>query len=288
MESMSLKVPVTFSTSIDGKRKADIDLTEQCLSSTVSSCLVSWGLQNLGVQPDVQENTAPGVALGCDDGTVFILRSSGSASTTTTAASSPPLEPPTSPTSVRRFLGLGRPSSRSASPSSTKSSLSPFHVTRSRVVSAVTTEQAEAPKNYVDFEDEQERLRGMLKGKGHRDRHASTSRPRPDPSAEKIAVTQTSSNPGSSLRKEDTRSFLSTALSPASSTVSLSTSNPPSPPLFPAPSPEPGSSSLMTLRCHFFPPNSGSRRAITSLKAHQEGRVVTCLNAAGSAHFLIC
>ncbi|KAI0718156.1 WD40 repeat-like protein [Cerioporus squamosus] len=282
LEQFSLTVPVTFSTHADGKCKADSDLSEQSLSSTTLSCLASWELQNLHVAPDAKSHIAPGVALGCKDGSVSILRSSGMASTPgTTAASSPPLEPPTSPTGARRFLGLGRPSSRSASPSSTKSSLSPFHVTRSRIVSSVTTEQAQAPKNYVDFDEEQEKLRGMLRGKGHRDRHASTSRSRPDPPAEKITVTQTSSSLGSSLRKEDTRRSLSTALSPASSTLSLSTSSPPSPPLYPAPSPEPGSSSPMTLRCHFFPPHCGSGRAVASLKVHEGGRFVTCLNAAG-------
>ncbi|RPD74051.1 WD40 repeat-like protein [Lentinus tigrinus ALCF2SS1-7] len=281
MEQLALKVPVTFSVNRDGTRKTANDLSEQSLSSAISPCLASWGLENLVTLPEVKSEVAPGVAVGCKDGSVFILRSSGSTSTATTATSSPPLEPLTSPTSTKRFLGLGRPSSRSASPSSTKSSLSPFHVTRSRVVSSVTAEQAEAPKNYVDFEEEQEKLRGMLKGKGHRDRHASTSRSRPDPSAEKIAVSQTSSNPGSSLRKEDTRSYLSTALSPASSTLSLSTSNPPSPPLFPAPSPEPGSPSLLTLRCHFFPPHSDSGRVVTSLKVHEGGRFLTCLGAAG-------
>ncbi|RDX48877.1 WD40 repeat-like protein [Lentinus brumalis] len=281
LEQLSLTVPVTFSTHADGKCKGDSDLSEQGLSSTTSSCLASWELHSLHPAPEIKSDITSGVALGCKDGSVFILRSSRLTSTPgTTASSSPPLELLTSPTGARRFLGLGRPSSRSASPSSIKSSLSPFHVTRSRIVSSVTTEQAEAPKHYVDFDEEQEKLRGMLRGKGHRDRHASTSMSRPDPSPD-ITVTQTPSNTGSSLRKEDTRSYMSAALSPAASTLSLSASSPPSPPLYPAASPESGSSSPMTLRCHFFPPHAGSGRVVASLKVHEGGRFVTCLNAAG-------
>ncbi|EKM49792.1 uncharacterized protein PHACADRAFT_265486 [Phanerochaete carnosa HHB-10118-sp] len=43
---------------------------------------------------------------------------------------------------------------------------SPFHVSKSTVVSSVSTEQVEAPKNYIDFEDEQEKLKGLLRKRG--------------------------------------------------------------------------------------------------------------------------
>ena len=38
-------------------------------------------------------------------------------------------------------------------------------MTKSRVISSVTAELAEAPTNYVDFEDEQEKLKSMVKNK---------------------------------------------------------------------------------------------------------------------------
>ena len=250
-------------------------------SSAAPSCITCWGSPASSLLSDSKADSAPtqGVAVGCRDGSVFILRTTGqSGAAPSTQPASNSSESVLSPTSARRFLGLGRPTSRSASPSSTKSSLSPFQVTRSRIVSAVSNEQAEAPKNYVDFDDEQEKLRGMLKGKGHRDRHSSTSRTRPDKDAVPEKATQT---PGSSLLKDDTRSYLTSALSPTSSTLSLSLSGPPSPILAPAPSPEPGVPASLSLRCHIFPPQAGPGRAVTSLKLHDGGRYVTCLNAAG-------
>ncbi|EJF60945.1 WD40 repeat-like protein [Dichomitus squalens LYAD-421 SS1] len=281
----SLTVPVTFSTPASRSRgSAPVDPVDHSFSSAVPSYITCWGSHSSSLLSDSKSDprSVLGVVVGCRDGSVYILRSTGhSGAVPSVKPASNSSESVLSPTSARRFLGLGRPTSRSASPSSTKSSLSPFQVTRSRIVSAVSNEQAEAPKNYVDFDDEQEKLRGMLKGKGHRDRHLSTSRTRSDRDAVPEKATQSSQTPGSSLRKEDTRSYLASALSPTSSTQSLLLSGPPSPTLVPAPSPEPGSPTPLGLRCHTFPPQAGPGRLVTSLKLHDRGRYITCLNAAG-------
>ncbi|PIL35130.1 hypothetical protein GSI_02919 [Ganoderma sinense ZZ0214-1] len=281
----SLIVPVTFSSIAtppsQKTRKGLVDFVQESLTSSSPSCITYWDSHNPVAPSGSRLDSIPaeGVALGCSDGSVFVLRSigqSGSAPFVTI-----PSEPVSSPTGTRRYLGLGRPASRSASPSSTKSSLSPFHVTRSRIVSAVSNEQVEAPKNYVDFDEEQEKLRGMLKGKGHTDsRRPSTSRPRSDkdhPVLEKPV--QSTSNIGSSLRKDDTMSYLSSALSPTASTLSLSLSGPPSPTLVLGP--EPSSPTSFSLRCHVFPPHSGSGRAVSSLKLHEGGKYISCLNTRG-------
>ena len=63
------------------------------------------------------------------------------------------------------YLGLNL--SASSSQSSFKSTASPFHLPRFRTVSGVATEAAEAPKNYVGFEEEQGVVRDLLKHKGH-------------------------------------------------------------------------------------------------------------------------
>ncbi len=282
----SLNVPITFSNlSTLGNqktRKAPLDLIQESLTSASPSCITYWDPHNPVAPSGSKVDPIPseGVALGCRDGSVFILRSIGQPGAVLSL--SIPSDSVSSPTGTRRYLGLGRPTSRSASPSSTKSSLSPFHVTRSRIVSAVSNEQVEAPKNYVDFDDEQEKLRGMLKGKGRSDRRPSTSGPRSEkdhPAFEKAV--QNASNVGSSLRKDDTMSYLSNALSRTASTLSLPLSGPPSPTLVPAPSPEPSSPTSVNLRCHVFPPHSGPGRAVSSLKLHECGRYISCLNTSG-------
>ncbi|KAI0642943.1 WD40 repeat-like protein [Trametes meyenii] len=281
----TLTIPVSLPPCQDGnKHDGNSVLVDESFSRSVPTSVISWGFQDtLGSSdPKSSLTTAQGVAVGCQDGSVFILRSSQNTATPNISVSIPPSvnipEPLSPPTSPRRYRGLGHPSSRSASPSSAKSALSPFQVTRSRVVSSVSIESAEAPKNYVDFDEEQERLRGMLKGKGTRERHASTSRTRPE--KDWIASAQASPASGSSLKREDTRSYLSAALSPSSSTLSLS--NPPSPTLLPAASPEPSSAFLLSLRSHVFPPRSGPGNAVTTLKAHNGGRYFSCLQSTGS------
>ena len=283
----SLTVPITFSSistpPSQKTRKVLVDLVEESLTSASPSCITYWDSHNpvasSGSKPD--SIPAEGVALGCNDGSIFVLRSFGQSGAVPSVTI--PSELVSSPTGTRRYLGLGHPTSRSASPSSTKSSLSPFHVTRSRIVSAVSNEQVEAPKNYVDFDEEQEKLRGMLKGKGHSDsRRPSTSRPRSDKDHLVLEkAVQNISNVGSSLRKDDTMSYLSSALSPTASTLSLPLSGPPSPTLVLPPSPEPSSPASFSLRCHIFPPHSGAGRAVSSLKLHERGRYISCLNTSG-------
>ncbi|KAH9932736.1 WD40 repeat-like protein [Epithele typhae] len=287
LDSCSLSLPATVSLANAGK--GDVNLTEASLSASAASCIAFWGpppgLSNPIESTDKHDaRTAQRVAIGCTDGSVFILDvpAPTSPSVAPRTPHGDPLSPPLSP---RRYLGLGHASSRSASPSSTIPALSPFHVTRSRIVSSVTTEQAEAPKNYVDFEDEQERLKGMLKGKEQRMRHASRSRTRPERNSfstdRSLAATPSSSNGGgSSQKKEDARSYLSAALSPAPSTLSLS--GPPSPTLFPAVSSESNSPPTATLRYHVFPPQSSTGRPVSSVKTHDGGRYFTCLLETGA------
>ena len=118
-----------------------------------------------------------GAIVGCEDGSLYLFHSHKPPAR---AVSDPPTrnrESPNPPSSTAssvpatpRHLRKGVRSSRSQSPTSLKSlkspSFSPFQVSKPTVVSSVSTEQVEAPKNYVDFEDEQEKLRGLVKNKG--------------------------------------------------------------------------------------------------------------------------
>ncbi|KAI0763531.1 WD40 repeat-like protein [Trametes elegans] len=279
LDAYSLTIPVTLPSNQTVDNTGRI---EESFSRAGASSAVSWGYNdalNLG-DKGIDVSGAHGIAIGCKDGSVFILRSASTVLPPNISVSIPPTTELTSPpTSPRRYRGLGHPSSRSASPSSSiKPSLSPFQVTRSRAVSSVSTESAEAPKNYVDFDEEQERLRGMLKGKGNRDRHGSSSS-RTRPERESFTSTQAGSTVGSGLRREDTRSYLSAALSPASSTLSLS--DPPSPTLAPAPSPEPTGPYSLKLRCHVFPPHAVSSSVVSALKVHENGKYISCLDESG-------
>ncbi|OSC98008.1 WD40 repeat-like protein [Trametes coccinea BRFM310] len=284
MDSYTLAIPISLLPSRDrddSPKSGNVQAIEESFTQSTPTAIVSWGLQ--AVSTSELKSTAPGargVAVGCKDGSVFVLRSTAGASPPNISVSIPPNEslpgPVTSPTSPRRHRGLGHPSSRSASPSSIKSALSPFQVTRSRVVSGVSTESAEAPKNYVDFDDEPERLKGMLKGRGGRERHSSTSRSRPE--KESIASALAASS-GSNLRKDDTRSYLSAALSPSSSTLSLS--NPPSPTLVPAASPETSGASSLKLDCHICLSHTGPQSAVSAIKVHEAGRYISCLAESG-------
>ncbi|KAI0823988.1 WD40 repeat-like protein [Trametes gibbosa] len=280
----SLTIPVSLPLRRnDVGTDGNVTLMEQSFTQSTSTTVVLWGRAQTSGSTGSQADsiTACGVAVGCTDGSVFVLQQlNGFATPPNISVSIPPIpsfrEPVSPPTSPRRHLGLGHPSSRSASPSSVKSALSPFQLTRSRVVSSVSTESAEAPKNYVDFDEEQERLRGMLKGKPTRDRTSSTSRTRSD-----REVTQITATSSSSLRKEDTRNFLTAALSPSSSTVSLPSSNPPSPTFPSAASPELGAAYPLSVRCHIFPPLAQAGSVVSALKVHEGGRYISCLHTTG-------
>ncbi|KAJ7644581.1 hypothetical protein FB45DRAFT_898250 [Roridomyces roridus] len=129
--------------------------------------------------------------------------------------------------------------SRSTSPSPSKA---PFNVTsRSRIVSGITAAQVEAPKNYVDFDDEADKLKDMLKGRSHKERPSPASAP---------------------AKRGDAgpKSLLSATNSPSHTPKSLST---PSSPL--AQSAFPDESHDLALLCQIIPARSGSISGILLL-----------------------
>jgi WD repeat-containing protein 7 len=77
------------------------------------------------------------------------------------------------PRNLPRISKIPSSISLPVSVSAQSSVLSPnFNVTaKLRVVSGVTAEQVEALKNYVDFEDEQDKLKDILKGRNPRERY---------------------------------------------------------------------------------------------------------------------
>lgn len=268
-DSVSLVVPITFRSSITGDApETNTNNVARSWVSASASCLTAWGCSDASEQPDLEEKLpSHGLAFGCDDGTVFLFGSQLAFPRKHDIPGSPtntPPEPagPSRHTSPLRYTGLGRSHSRSASPSSAHSTL-PFRVPRSRVVSSISTEQVEAPKNYVDFDDEPEKLKGMLRGKATRSELLS---PDVDRTAKLDRLSVSTS----------TRSIK--AFSPAASLRSLS---PPSSPCSPTANSPAQRETGLFLKSHILPSSLGSTHAVAALEAYDDGRYILCLQKSG-------
>ncbi|KAF7767943.1 hypothetical protein Agabi119p4_7186 [Agaricus bisporus var. burnettii] len=107
------------------------------------------------------------VMIGCEDGSLYVFRTQDPPPSTPrdTASSIPPVvvQPPSmkNASSPSGTPPPHHPSMAVGSQSSTFWKVSP----RPRAVSGVNVEQAQAPKNYVDFDDEPDKLKDLLKGK---------------------------------------------------------------------------------------------------------------------------
>ncbi|KAH9922915.1 WD40 repeat-like protein [Fomitopsis serialis] len=274
MNANSLKAPFAFSPLLDVKPgDGEPDPVDWSCSLAVPSCLESWGRSAAYSEGSTSSLS---LALGCEDGTFYLFHESvpppqvsRRRSSIESSASRPPrLSNSSRPTSPLRYGGLGVSNSRSGSPSSARSALSPFQVSRTRAVSSVTTEQAEAPKNYVDFDEETERMKGMLKGKGVREKTPGE-------------LLSPNSERGTSLEKSgEARSPRLRALSPTSSIKSTSGPPPPSPIITPLDTPT--ASSTLSLTCHVFPPKYGYLHAVRAIKPYDSGRYLVCLQEAGN------
>lgn len=245
-------------------------------SEAVPTCISSWSSSG----DDHASTPNPklhGVAIGCQDGSVFLYRSSHERSE---PSSSRPrlslpvdsLEPLSRPSSPLRFPGLGRRSVRSSSPSSIMSTIAPLQVSRSRVVSALSPEQAEAPKNYVDFDEEPEKLKGMLKGKGPKDKSALE----PD----KTFETATSTPPPETHSRHAPSPLIVTMSSDTSSPrTSVSSSSP----HWTASQPAKvyGEQSSLSLVSHVVQRNYSPNPAVASIQAVHHGRMIACLREDG-------
>lgn len=147
------------------------------------------------------------------------------------------------------------------------------------MVSGISDEQAQAPKNYVDFDEEPEKLKELLRGgvrdsaSGDRlplslDRNASAAEKQP-------AWSKGLSSPSGSVQRSEAKSLLSATHSPAHSVTTL-----PSPPSPSSPSQMPYH---LSLGCHIFPQRSGTGNAVVGLRALANGRHFVCLRSQGYA-----
>jgi hypothetical protein len=284
MNSVPLVLPFTLSASISPEGSPDPSCTNILVdqASTIAnvSCLTPWlrsgvASSTSSYQQLSSSDALEGVALGCDDGTLYLLRQSRNRSSTPINIEKPLLSRSPSPTSVHHL------SSRSRSrPRTPTASIAPFSIaSRARVVSGISDEQAQAPKNYVDFDEEPEKLKELLKG-GIKD---SASTDRPPLSFDRSAATEKQPIPpkglslaSGSVRRGKPRSLLSATQSPTLSAASLPSptshstlSSPFHPPFHLSP------------EFHVFSPRPGSGNAVVGLHGLANGRHLICLQAQG-------
>lgn len=213
-----------------------INVIESDFNSEHTTSFISWRTEN-GLH-----HTAAGSSKGSINVFSFYPtnapRSDSRARLTVTLPSehNPPTAPSSSPSHSRRH-------SRSLqSPSSLSFNQALINVSaRARVVSGVSREQVEAPKNYVDFEDEPGRLKDILRSNSKHKRTLADSilpsfdrgvviEQSPAPASPPLLPTLPNSPSGvssTSKNKDDPRSLLSATNSPTFPPGSLSA--PPSP-----------------------------------------------------------
>jgi hypothetical protein len=293
MNSVPLLLPFTLAAStsraegpLDASSCTSTLVDEASSVANVSS--ITYWLKNEQGSPTSQQfgsfDAFDGVVLGCEDGTLYLLRQSHH--------SPPPInieKPLSSRSSIK--AASSAPLSRSRSrPRSPTSSHAPFSLTsRARVVSAISGEQAQAPKNFVDFDEEPEKLKELLRG-GIRDSASggrlSLSLDRNASAAEKQpAWSKGLSSPSGSVQRSEAKSLLSATHSPA-----RSVNTPPSPPSLSSPSSPSRTPYHLSLGCHIFPQRSGTGNAVVGLRALANGRHFLCLRSQGyadSAPFLL-
>lgn len=145
------------------------------------TAFASWGFDELNCDAQEAEpamELAWGALVGCEDGTLYIFHPDLSRPKYARRKSEPqvPNRRPSNPNVLdisqlpyRRPHHLSLSRSRDASPLGSKSNLAVAGAQKSRAVSGLSKEQVEAPKNFVDFEDEQERMKEMISDRAVKD-----------------------------------------------------------------------------------------------------------------------
>ena len=141
----------------------------------------------------------------------------------------------------------------------------------------MSAEQAEAPKNYVDFDEEEEKMRSMVKRKGVKDKTVVDSLL---PGVEKTIERCSDVSASQLSTGTEPRTMPSTPLSPSSSTQSLPI--PSSPATVPKVSiPRPEDRTPWRLIGHTIPYERARLSTVTSLKALEGHPLLLCLHRSG-------
>lgn len=244
------------------------NLIEVSLARSKASALEFWNYK-----PDQGRTGAPlraGV-FGCLDGSLFLFHSVPATNDVPISSSSERRRSrrALSPLDLTKFT-------RSLSGSTSPSLLSPssLHVPpRSRVVSGITTENVEAPKVYVDFEDETDRLKSLLGGKTHKEkaRHTDNDAARtPDPAP------VSNSESGSLKGKDISKGVISTGSPPMSTRGASEPASPDAPPL------DQHRPQALRLVGHIVPSFGAVGHAVRAVIPVQNGKYFVTLRESGS------
>ena len=261
---------------------------EESASTSTATRLLSWS---------TEDAKTGGVALGCEDGSIYLFlpknswdlvdRNSGPKVCPDQTITLPRLSQssrPATPTPVLR-ASSPIPSNGSTSHRVTTGLHGPFLPSKSKIQAEVSKEQVEAPKNYVDYDDEPAKLKSLLKGKGPvKERSVIDSI---IPKFERnIHLDRQSAgkNIRLTLDKEEVKSYLSAGnSSPSWTPRSLSPvlSSPPSSALPNVIRNGDDPFDSLRLVAHIFPPRFGQGRKITGLEALERGSLVVSLQECG-------
>jgi len=281
-----------------------LDTTKAIELSFVSGkpcALATWGFtpQLEDISPPPQDRqTAPlrGASIGCEDGSVYIFHPKLGVKTDLISPAQFTFELAdtllqTQPSTPSVISHLGRNASAFSSQSSLKSATNPFHLSRSRVVSGVTAEAVEAPKNYVDFEEEQEKLKGLLKHQSPtKERHhadgvlpVEKTVPIDKRPVQPLTAITTEIQPRKSTKKRPENRIHPPTHSRTPSHPINSTSAPTSPTFSPPHLHASGSIYSLYLHSHTFPSRFGPGRAVSQLLVDESQRHIVCLQENGYA-----
>ncbi|KAJ6515899.1 hypothetical protein C8R45DRAFT_222526 [Mycena sanguinolenta] len=195
--SPSFVVPLTFNNSEPKDGLESQTILETSCSQSKPNVLAFWDSFDEELSPQVC------AVLGCQDGTIYGIRK------------------PRPQVKIAPQARFSRPQTPSVSSRSTSPNPLFNVASRSKIVSGVTTTQVEAPKNYVDFDDEPDKLKDMLKGRSHKERSGPSS---------------SDTSPAASIRQakrsDGPKSLLSATNSPSHTAKTIST--PPSPAMQPS------------------------------------------------------
>jgi hypothetical protein len=211
-ESNPFLLPLTFPSistqpilAGQSRRSQPIDVLQASCSAAEPFILISWGLSGQSrKQNEVDDvdngSQTKGVVMGCNDSSFYIFHGTPSPAMPIISrdqASELNEESPTSqPTSPPHSPLLPRQLSRLVSPLL----LSTFQFApRSRVVSGLSTECVETPKNFVDFDDEADKLNDLSKGRTARDKSTASLLPpssdKPQPIVSSISAVELGPTP---------------------------------------------------------------------------------------------
>jgi hypothetical protein len=226
----------------------------------------SWGVLGNPLSPTVEVEGSPigGTVVGSKDGTLYVFNQSRPAASA--------VEPQRPESQLSRPTSLLLRESRATSQASTPlaSSPAPFNVTSPvRIVSGVTTEQVEAPKNYVDFDDEPDKLKDMLKGRSPRESKETPNGSDVDLKSHPPSLLEP---PSVSIKHRSNikPTLSSTELSSATNSVSSLIRD------------RAFSVHDLTLWCHIVPSRSGPGNAVTSIHLLDNNDSVVVLQGMGS------